>query len=156
MNRCQPPPLACIGLPHKLNTKRSKHLPPKGLFISPTTRNQLQTASDIWHHHDPSQPNLSRLFSCGVQWSGAAADKAAKGGYQGGIRVRLTMSASGLQCLLKAAFDDPELEARLKAPDADVVSIGAAAGFTITAEEFANALQAWENWRITSIHDTED
>jgi predicted ribosomally synthesized peptide with nif11-like leader len=66
------------------------------------------------------------------------------------------MAASGLQDLLKAAFDDPELESRLKAPGADVVAIAAAAGFTITAEEFANAQQAWENWRITSIHDTED
>lgn len=66
------------------------------------------------------------------------------------------MSSSGLQGLLKAASDDPELEASLKAPDADVVTIAAAAGFTITAEEFANAQEAWENWRITSIHDTED
>jgi len=66
------------------------------------------------------------------------------------------MSASSLQGLLKAAFDDPELEASLKAPDADVVTIAAAAGFTITAEEFATALEAWENWRMTSIHDTED
>ncbi|MFM7512979.1 MAG: Nif11-like leader peptide family natural product precursor, partial [Cyanobium sp.] len=73
-----------------------------------------------------------------------------------GIRLPLSMSSSGLQGLLKAASDDPELEASLKAPDADVVTIAAAAGFTITAEEFANALEAWENWRITSIHDRED
>jgi hypothetical protein len=87
---------------------------------------------------------------------GQAADKAAKGGYHDGIRHRHFMSATGLQGLLKAAFDDPELEARLKAPGADVVAIAAASGFTITAEEFGNALKAWETWRMTSIHDEED
>jgi predicted ribosomally synthesized peptide with nif11-like leader len=66
------------------------------------------------------------------------------------------MSASGLQGLLKAAFDDPDLEARLKAPEADVVAIAEAAGFSVTTEEFSNALQAWDNWRLTSIHDMED
>jgi predicted ribosomally synthesized peptide with nif11-like leader len=66
------------------------------------------------------------------------------------------MAASGLQDLLKAAFDDPDLESRPKVSGADVVAIAAAAGFTITAEEFANAQQAWENWRMISIHDQED
>ncbi|MGL6133095.1 MAG: Nif11-like leader peptide family RiPP precursor [Prochlorococcaceae cyanobacterium] len=66
------------------------------------------------------------------------------------------MSSSGLQGLLKAAFNDPELEARLKAPGADAVAIAAEAGFTITAEDFNNSLQAWESWRMSSIHDEEE
>jgi predicted ribosomally synthesized peptide with nif11-like leader len=66
------------------------------------------------------------------------------------------MAASGLQGLLAATVDDPELESRLKAPGADPVAIAGAAGFTITAEEFQNAQQAWDNWRISRIHDEED
>ncbi|MDI9407131.1 MAG: Nif11 family protein [Chitinophagaceae bacterium] len=65
------------------------------------------------------------------------------------------MAASGLQGLMAATVDDPELEARLKAPGADPVAVASAAGFTITAEEFQNAQQAWENWRISGIHDEE-
>lgn len=65
------------------------------------------------------------------------------------------MTASGLRGLLKAAFDNPDLEARLKAPGADPVAIAAEAGFTVTAEEFSNALEAWEEWRISRIHDEE-
>jgi predicted ribosomally synthesized peptide with nif11-like leader len=87
---------------------------------------------------------------------GGAADKAAKGGYHDDSQHTLSMSASGLQGLLKAAFDDPDLEARLKEPGADVVTIAEAAGFKITAEEFSQALQAWDNWRMSSIHDEED
>jgi len=56
---------------------------------------------------------------------------------------------------MAATVDDPELEARLKAPGADPVAVASAAGFTITAEEFQNAQQAWENWRISGIHDEE-
>lgn len=67
-----------------------------------------------------------------------------------------SMTAPGLRGLLKAAFDDPDLEAQLKAPGADVVSIAEAAGLTITAEEFSQALQAWDNWRLSTIHDEED
>lgn len=66
------------------------------------------------------------------------------------------MSASDLRGLLKAAYDSPDLEARLKAPGADPVAIAAEAGFSITAEEFSNALEAWESWRISSIHDDEE
>ncbi|MFZ9281053.1 MAG: Nif11-like leader peptide family natural product precursor [Prochlorococcaceae cyanobacterium] len=65
------------------------------------------------------------------------------------------MSTSGLQGLLARSFDDPELEAQLKAPGADVVAIASGAGFSITAEEFANAQKSWENWRIASMHDDE-
>ncbi len=67
-----------------------------------------------------------------------------------------TMSASGLRSLLKATYDNPELEARLKASGADPVVIAAEAGFSITAEEFSNALAAWESWRMSSIHDEEE
>ena len=79
-----------------------------------------------------------------------------KGGYHDGIRHPLPMSGTGLRGLLKAAFDNPALEARLKAPGADVVAIAAAEGFTITSEEFSHALEAWEDWRMSSIHDEED
>ncbi|MCP9888144.1 Nif11-like leader peptide family natural product precursor [Cyanobium sp. ATX 6A2] len=65
------------------------------------------------------------------------------------------MPASGLQGLMKAAYNDPALEARLKAPGADPVAIAAEAGFSITLEEFNNALEAWESWRMSRIHDEE-
>jgi predicted ribosomally synthesized peptide with nif11-like leader len=65
------------------------------------------------------------------------------------------MTAAGLKGLLKAAFNDPALEARLTAPGADTVAIAAEAGYTITAEEFSQALEGWEEWRISSIHDVE-
>ena len=65
------------------------------------------------------------------------------------------MSASGLQGLLAQAFENPELEAQLKAKDADPVAVANAAGFSITAEEFHNAQTSWENWRITALHDEE-
>ncbi|MEB3235119.1 MAG: Nif11-like leader peptide family natural product precursor [Cyanobacteriota bacterium] len=65
------------------------------------------------------------------------------------------MTDAGLRGLLAKAFEDPELEARLKAPGADVVGLAAAAGFSITAEEFSNALKSWENWRISAMHDDE-
>ena len=57
---------------------------------------------------------------------------------------------------MKAAYNDPALEARLKAPGADPVAIAAEAGFTITAEDFKNSLQAWESWRMSRIHDEEE
>jgi predicted ribosomally synthesized peptide with nif11-like leader len=66
------------------------------------------------------------------------------------------MSASGLKGLVKAAYDNPDLEARLKAPGADPVAIAAEAGFSITLEEFNNALEAWESWRMSRIHDEEE
>ncbi|TVS01791.1 MAG: Nif11 family protein [Cyanobium sp. PLM2.Bin73] len=66
------------------------------------------------------------------------------------------MSPSGLRDLMKAAYDNPDLEARLKTPGADPVAIAAEAGFSITAEEFSNALEAWESWRMSSIHDDEE
>lgn len=65
------------------------------------------------------------------------------------------MSANDLQALLAQAFDEPELEARLQAATADPVAVAAAAGYSITAEEFNNAQQSWENWRISSLHDEE-
>lgn len=65
------------------------------------------------------------------------------------------MSHADLRALLAKSFDDQEFEARLKAPGADPVAIAAEAGFTITAEEFKNALQSWENWRISTMHDEE-
>ena len=87
-----------------------------------------------------------------------AADNGRKGGYHDGTKQAhsISMPATGLQGLLKAAFNDPALEAQLKAPGADAVAIAAAAGFSITADEFNNALQAWEDWRISGIHDEED
>jgi hypothetical protein len=39
----------------------AKPLLQQGLFISSSTLNQLQTASDTWHHQDPSSPNLSHF-----------------------------------------------------------------------------------------------
>ncbi len=66
------------------------------------------------------------------------------------------MTAPGLKGLLKAAFNDPELEDKLKAPEADVVAIAADAGYTITAEEFSNALAGWEDWRRSSLYDEEN
>ena len=65
------------------------------------------------------------------------------------------MPDSDLRALLAKCFDDQEFEASLKASGADPVAIAAEAGFTITAEEFNNALQSWENWRITAMHDEE-
>jgi hypothetical protein len=51
------------------------------------------------------------------------------------------MSVGGLRGLLKAAFNDPQLEELRKAPGADPMAVAAAAGFTITAEEFSNAFE---------------
>ena len=65
------------------------------------------------------------------------------------------MSASDLQTLLSKSFDDPALEARLKARNADPVEVAASVGLHITAQEYANAEESWENWRISSIHDEE-
>jgi predicted ribosomally synthesized peptide with nif11-like leader len=65
------------------------------------------------------------------------------------------MSANDLQALLAKAFEDPELQARLKDGKADPVAVAAEAGFSITAEEFKNAQKSWENWRISSVHDEE-
>ena len=38
-----------------------KPLSPQGLFISLIILNQPQTASDTWHHQDPSSPGLSHF-----------------------------------------------------------------------------------------------
>ena len=65
------------------------------------------------------------------------------------------MSANDLQALLAQAFEEPDLEARLQDDKADPVAVAAREGFTITAEEFRNARQSWENWRISSVHDEE-
>lgn len=53
------------------------------------------------------------------------------------------------------AFENPELDAQLNANGADPVAVADAAGFSITAEEFRNAVLSWENWRMTAIHDEE-
>jgi len=65
------------------------------------------------------------------------------------------MSNSDLQTLLSKSFEDPELEAKLTASNADPVAVAASFGLRITAEEFANAQKSWENWRISSMHDDE-
>jgi len=65
------------------------------------------------------------------------------------------MSNNDLQALLARAYDEPELEARLRERSADPVAVAASAGYNITAEEFNNARQSWENWRISSVHDEE-
>jgi predicted ribosomally synthesized peptide with nif11-like leader len=65
------------------------------------------------------------------------------------------MSANDLQALLARAYDEPELDARLSDRSADPVAVAAAAGYSITAEEFNTARQSWENWRISSVHDEE-
>jgi len=65
------------------------------------------------------------------------------------------MSASDLQTLLSKSFDDPELEARLTDRNADPVEVAASVGLHITAQEYANAQESWENWRISSVHDEE-
>lgn len=65
------------------------------------------------------------------------------------------MTASDLQTLLSRSFEDPELEAQLKAHDADPVAIAASVGLHITAQEFAKAQESWETWRISSVHDEE-
>lgn len=65
------------------------------------------------------------------------------------------MSANDLQALLAQAFEEPELDARLKDRQADPVAVAASAGYSITAEEFTNAQRSWENWRISSLHDEE-
>ena len=66
-----------------------------------------------------------------------------------------SMSANDLQALLAQAFDEPELEARLQDRKADPVAVAASAGYSITAEEFNNARESWENWRISNLHDEE-
>ena len=63
------------------------------------------------------------------------------------------MPANDLQALLAKAYDEPELDARLRDRSADPVAVAAAAGYSITAEELSNARQAWETWRISSVHD---
>ena len=65
------------------------------------------------------------------------------------------MAVTGLQGLLALAYEDLELEARLKAPGADVVAIAAEIGFTITAEEFSQAMDSWEDCRLTSLGDVD-
>ena len=65
------------------------------------------------------------------------------------------MARSDLQTLLSKSYDDPELEARLHANNADPVAVAASVGLQITAEEFANSQESWENWRISSLHDEE-
>jgi len=65
------------------------------------------------------------------------------------------MSANDLQALLAQAFDEPELQAQLNDAAVDPVAVAASAGYSITAEEFTNARQSWENWRISSVHDEE-
>lgn len=65
------------------------------------------------------------------------------------------MSANDLQALLARAFEEPELEARLRDEKADPVAVAATAGYTITAEEFSNAQKSWEIWRMSSVHDEE-
>ena len=65
------------------------------------------------------------------------------------------MSSSDLQTLLSKSFDEPELEAKLQAPHADPVAVAASVGLHITAQEYANAQESWENWRISSVHDEE-
>jgi hypothetical protein len=65
------------------------------------------------------------------------------------------MAANDLQALLAKAYDEPELDARLRDRSADPVAVAASAGYSITAEEFSNARQSWENWRISSVHDEE-
>ena len=69
--------------------------------------------------------------------------------------VPFTMSASDLRTLLAKSFDDPELEAKLTAQNADPVQVAASVGLHITAQEYANAQESWENWRISSVHDEE-
>jgi hypothetical protein len=65
------------------------------------------------------------------------------------------MTASDLQTLLSRSFEDPELEAQLKAQDADPVAVAASVGLHITAQEFAKAQESWETWRMSSVHDEE-
>lgn len=65
------------------------------------------------------------------------------------------MAKDDLRGLLSTAFDDLELEAKLKKPGADVVAIAAEQGFQITAEEFTTSLQSWDGWRLSSMHDEE-
>ena len=65
------------------------------------------------------------------------------------------MASSDLRALLSKSFEDPELEAQLKSKGSDPVAVAAAAGFRITAEEFSNAEQSWDNWRMSALHDEE-
>ena len=65
------------------------------------------------------------------------------------------MASSDLRALLSKTFEDPALEASLRAQGADPVAVAAAAGYRITAEEFSNAEKSWDNWRLSSLHDEE-
>lgn len=65
------------------------------------------------------------------------------------------MASPDLRALLSQTFEDPELDAQLRAKDADPVAVAASAGFQITAEEFGNAEQSWDNWRMSALHDEE-
>ena len=66
-----------------------------------------------------------------------------------------SMASSDLRALLSKTFEDPDLEAKLRAQGSDPVAVAAAAGYNITAEEFSNAQKSWDNWRMSALHDEE-
>lgn len=65
------------------------------------------------------------------------------------------MSADQLKGFLARIFDDADLRAKLSAPEADPVAIAAAAGFSITLEDYQRAQAAWKDWDLSRQGDVE-
>ncbi|MFM7312997.1 MAG: Nif11-like leader peptide family RiPP precursor [Cyanobium sp.] len=65
------------------------------------------------------------------------------------------MTTTQLQQFLACVSQDPELESRLEARGADPEAIAAAAGFTITAHDYAQSQARWHEWRLSSSYDEE-
>jgi len=63
------------------------------------------------------------------------------------------MTSSQLQQFLARVSQDPELERRLEAGNADPEAIAAAAGFTISARDYAQSQAGWQDWKLASAFD---
>lgn len=65
------------------------------------------------------------------------------------------MSAEQLKAFLAKAWDDADLQNKLNAVGADPVAIAAAAGFSITLEDYQRAKAAWKDWDLSRQGDLE-
>ena len=65
------------------------------------------------------------------------------------------MTSTQLQQFLAFVSQDPELESRLEARGADPEAIAAAAGFSISAHDYAESRARWNDWKLSSSFDEE-
>ena len=64
-----------------------------------------------------------------------------------------SMTSSQLQQFLARVNQEPELERRLEADNADPEAIAASAGFTISARDYAQSKAGWQDWTLSRSFD---